>query len=153
PVPARSVGLPYLDQRVGHGPAAAVEYPAVHDDPFADGLTIVLTGEIGVKRPDVALAERGSRGLGGRVWDFDRGLMRGPEPGRGVRRPVEGRVDPRGVALVGGTHQLSSPRRRRARRTPSSSTVGSSVTAGPGPILSGQPVDARTDSTSTPGWI
>ena len=51
-VAAGRVGLPDLDQGVRDRPAVAVEHPAGHDDPLADGLARVLGGQVGVGGDD-----------------------------------------------------------------------------------------------------
>ncbi len=45
-IAAAGIGLPQLDQRVGHAAAVLVEHMAVHDDAFAERLALVLQGEI-----------------------------------------------------------------------------------------------------------
>jgi len=49
-VAAAGIGLPDLDQRVGHAATVLVEHMAVHDDALADRLAAVLGGEIVVAR-------------------------------------------------------------------------------------------------------
>ena len=51
------VGLPDLDELVAYRPAVAVEDAPGHLHPLADRLAAVLDGQVGLERPDVALAE------------------------------------------------------------------------------------------------
>jgi hypothetical protein len=45
-IAAAGIGLPQLDQRVGHAAAVFIEHVAVHDDAFADRFALVLDGEV-----------------------------------------------------------------------------------------------------------
>src|SRR5213076_2704310 len=60
-VAAAGVGLPDLDERVGHRPAVFVEHAPVHDDALAERLAGMLFGQVVVARPDAVVAVHGSR--------------------------------------------------------------------------------------------
>src|SRR5262249_463469 len=64
PVAPGRVRLPDLDQGAGDGPAVAVEHPAGHDDPLADGLALVLGGQVGVGGDDPLPAQERAGHLG-----------------------------------------------------------------------------------------
>ena len=105
-VAAGGVGLPHLDQRVGHRAAVAVEHPAVDQDPLAHGLAAVAQGQVGVLGRDPVLAEHRPGDLGEPVRQVDRRPQR-----RAQRRaPVVGVAD--GVRISAGS------RRYRGRCSP-----------------------------------
>src|SRR5690606_28551391 len=57
-VPAGGVGLPDLDQLIAKRAAPAVEQLPGDGDAFAERLTGVLQGEVGLDRGDITLTER-----------------------------------------------------------------------------------------------
>ncbi len=114
-VAARGVGLPDLDQRVGHRPAVFVEHAAVDDDALAHRHAAVLEvhRQVVVERAEVVMAE-------GRAGDLGRGLLQGQKRcargagdrglvDRGMGRRMQGAVT---FVEVSGLH-LGSPSVRR----------------------------------------
>jgi hypothetical protein len=78
PVAPGGVGLPDLDERVGHGPAVAVEHPPEDEDPLADRLPAVAQRQVRVLGPDPVLAEHRTGDLRQPVRQVDRRPQRRP---------------------------------------------------------------------------
>jgi len=57
PVAAAGIRLPDLDQGVWQRDSDGVEHPAFDDDALADGLTVVLDGQVMVGRAHPALTK------------------------------------------------------------------------------------------------
>ena len=113
PVAPAAVALPQLDERVAHRPSALLQHAAVDDDPLPQRLAAVLDRQVGVGRPDAALAEQRPGQLGQRLGHRDQRLRRMPQGGRAVRGVVERRPR-RGVVRVGRredqpAHAVPSP--------------------------------------------
>ena len=89
PVTARRVGLPDLDQRVGHRFAVGVEHAAAHDDPLPDGLAVVLAGQVAVAVLDPALAEQRTGDLGQPLREHDERLRGMAQRGAAVVTEVQ----------------------------------------------------------------
>src|ERR1017187_6900286 len=62
-VTAAGIGLPDFHQCFGHRALVLVEYTAVHDDALAEGLALVLLGQIVVVLLDRVMAEGRTREL------------------------------------------------------------------------------------------
>ncbi len=87
-VAARGVGLPDLQQRVRHRPAAAVADLPEHDDPLPDRLHCGLSGEVCVAVGHPAVAEQRAGDLGQPLRQVHQGQARRAGGGR----PVAGRA-------------------------------------------------------------
>ena len=79
PVAAGGVGLPHLDQGVGHRAAVAVEHPPVDEDPLAHRLAAVAQRQVGVLGLHPVLAEHRAGDLGQPVRQVDRRAQRGAQ--------------------------------------------------------------------------
>src|SRR5664279_5211730 len=75
-VAAAGIGLPDFHQRLRHRPLVLVEHAAVHDDALAQGLALVLLGEIIVGLLDRVMAEGRTRELRQRVRHDDQRFRR-----------------------------------------------------------------------------
>ena len=75
-VAAAGIGLPDFHQGIGHRALVLVEHVAVHDDALAQGLALVLLGEIVVALLDRVMAEGRTGELGQRVRHDDQRLRR-----------------------------------------------------------------------------
>ncbi len=88
PVATGRVRLPDLDQRVRHRPPVRVQHASGDDDPLAECLAVVLTGQVVVHRPDRAGQQRAGD-LGQPVRQHDGGLRRRAQPGAAVAGVVQ----------------------------------------------------------------
>ena len=109
-VAPRRVGLPDLHERVAHRPPVAVEHAAVHDDPLAERLAVVLAGEVVVELADALVPVDRAGDLGQRVREQQQRALRRPRAGGHVVGIQVGRVHLDVVAAVPGQlHPLAHP--------------------------------------------
>lgn len=102
-VAAAGVGLPDLDELVGHWAPIAVDNPAGDDNAFADRLPGVLDGEVSLERFDVLVPEARRPALDGLRVGMVQVLRGVAQDAASVRRVVESWLGPDDLYLpVGG---------------------------------------------------
>jgi hypothetical protein len=115
-VAAAGIGLPEFDQRVRHAAAVFIEHVAVHDDAFADRLSLALNGEVVIVRAHrlVAVDRPGQfrqrvthRDQRLRRRTLDRALVAGRQPRR-MRRET--------LHWIDQCHDVSLPRQAQVSR-------------------------------------
>jgi hypothetical protein len=76
-IAAAGVGLPNFDERVRERISIFIDHAARDDDALADGLGVMLLGEVEGFYVDEVVAEDGAGDFGDCVSEMDEGLGRG----------------------------------------------------------------------------
>lgn len=74
PVPACGIGLPDLDECVGHGPSVFVQHTTAHDDALAERFAAMWTREVAGLHIDHGGIEDRTSYLGERMREIDEAL-------------------------------------------------------------------------------